>query len=597
MERLRILLVDDFPEFTWDKHWGVPRLPLELSEHFELIWVQNALEARWLLEAVQALSFAAPYELLKLGLPTELLIFDYALTQHGELKRSQTDVTYLIPRVARVLEQCGIELPALSPEDLSDPPSTGAARGKDSTGCYVGGAFARSFAAHPCGAVPTTAHVDTSESDAAFYEWLNSQCFMDQSTDKDLFKHKTRTTPTWDDLLPPAVRCLRERIARLSAAGIIRVQLTALLKLAEQPDGTENGTLIVYSRFGRRELPVKGLFVDSFVNSKGEGSVYNTVAAEWARRMLEGLFKGRGVEEFSEAKDLSERYWNAATSEEAVFERDQLSTIAGMTKRNDAYEIRMEELCEKIGISSTAARTSPEKVRITNHRYVWLNWKHASRSDAVARWAALLLTVRAETAFYGPSGVEYQMLERILTADEKETGEIEREQLESRVGEAQAQQLIENLGLEIVDYDGKQLIQVELRLSQGADASDVLSALDPLPESLFLTKHKGRTSDGQRIPDWTFVTNPLKRLGHPGNGWGPLGLSLSDVLKDRPFNCELCRIAIENSNSPPAGEHKDKAGKKFSHGLRRGEGSLLRMFADELGFEEPKWPAWLRHAI
>jgi hypothetical protein len=54
---------------------------------------------------------------------------------------------------------------------------------------------------------------------------------------------------------------------------------------------------------------------------------------------------------------------------------------------------------------------------------------------------------------------------------------------------------------------------------------------------------------------------------HTGN----LGLSLTDVIEHRP-------------------------GDGRSHGVRPGEGAILRAYADEIDFEESNWPKWLREA-
>jgi hypothetical protein len=68
---------------------------------------------------------------------------------------------------------------------------------------------------------------------------------------------------------------------------------------------------------------------------------------------------------------------------------------------------------------------------------------------------------------------------------------------------------------------------------------------------------------------------------------------LADVLGGRAYSCKWCDRTL-GIPEPTVEEHpKDE----FSHGLRVGEGLLLKAYADELGFPETRWPAWLRNAL
>jgi hypothetical protein len=71
----------------------------------------------------------------------------------------------------------------------------------------------------------------------------------------------------------------------------------------------------------------------------------------------------------------------------------------------------------------------------------------------------------------------------------------------------------------------------------------------------------------------TYLTNALKHLDSQVKtaGWGNQGLSLTDVIEHRPDDGR-------------------------SHGVRPGEGAILRAHADETDFEESNWPKWLREA-
>lgn len=122
----------------------------------------------------------------------------------------------------------------------------------------------------------------------------------------------------------------------------------------------------------------------------------------------------------------------------------------------------------------------------------------------------------------------------------------------------------------------------------------VADALDPLPDTLLTFLDRGSARFGKRSKDATVLTNVLKGLGGLSRSWGSLGLSLSDVHKNRPFDCKLCQDAKINNEPQPQMHYADPTGRRYSHGFRKGEGQLLRTYADGIGFPEEKWPAWLR---
>src|ERR1051326_2524259 len=121
--RIKILLVDDFPEFCWDSVSCRPFLPKELEELFELAWIQNAAEARWVLESFEAFIAHASQPLVEAGLPPEILIFDYALSQGGTYARKRQDLTYPIPRMKRLLTRNKIAPITETPEESNPPPN------------------------------------------------------------------------------------------------------------------------------------------------------------------------------------------------------------------------------------------------------------------------------------------------------------------------------------------------------------------------------------------------------------------------------------------------------------------------------------------
>ena len=568
MHKLRVLLVDDYPTFAWDDYRRTFYLPEELEEWFEVIWIQDATEARWLLEAFEILSIRAPAKLLEEGgFPPEMLIFDYALTNSPPLRRPDSDTTYRVPAINKLAKSAALKLPTSRPQDLAVPPETGAPRGADRTGCYIGGEFARVFSAHPCGAVPTTAHPKsaTDNTDAAFYQWLNDHFFM------NLFEFKSRTKPHWKDLLVVAAKALQERIVQLAASGIIRVDLRALKALAAESSVTRNQAVTIRSRFGRRDLPVTGVFIDHLYPGSEKEQEFPPAAREWACRVLENLFAGRGQDAFFAAKSLAEQYMDAYRSDEKD-DRYYLSELLAKASRTPSHDEDIEEICARLGLDANTMRNLPEALP---PQACMPNWKTASPNDEVARWVALMLAV----------GVEQQCRKAFgpLTS----AGASRPARTENYLTRARA------AGIPAERRKKKRRGRSdELGDRRPAEMEDILEALDPLPKDLFTFRQKRKSKAGP-VTETTFLTNPLKHLGRADKSWGTLGLNLTDVLADQPFDCDGCDLAIGKDEPPP--DHK-KNWRHCHHGIRKGEGFLLQIYADELGFPEEKWPVWLKNA-
>jgi hypothetical protein len=570
-----------------DRFIGRPRLDRAFTEYFEIIWIQNAKEARWLLDAFDVLSVRAPHELLGIGFPPECLVFDYALTQGGNHPRPDTDRTYPVGKMQELLHKYHVEVAAKYPGELEGPPSTGTPRGKDRTGCYIGGEMARAFAAHPCGAVPTTAHMETEETDAAFYEWLNKRYFM------DLFKDKSRTPPTWEKLLPPLVSCLRQRIVELAGAGIIRVDINTPQDMIRAPLSTTDRAIVFRSRFGRRDLPVHGLFIDQFVPDRDDDS-FSAKATAWARDLLTAVFQGQGQGhgDFRAAKELAEQYWGLYMSE-AMEDRYQLSGLAATFNRSAEQERELDVLCERIGVPADKVRRNPDdKVEWTKQGYVCKHLCKATDNSMAIRWAVLMLAVAMEQ-HYRLAGPEYRTFEATLGEDKKSVRLISENLVENLPEPAPLTRPLKNRRLVSWGWDDR-VGMIERPIARLVELDDLLNVIDPLPQDLFTFFQKDKGHEGCRGKDITSLTQALKRLGkYDKSYWGSLGLSLSDVLENRPFDCELCAEALKN-NDAPGDCHK--TGSKYHHGIRRGEGLYLRMYADEIGFQESDWPNWLRNA-
>jgi hypothetical protein len=568
-DKIRILLVDDNPEFTRDELNDRLFLSRSLEPHFELIWIEEATEARWLLDAFEILSIRAPGKLLEAGFPPEMLIFDYALTHSPPRPRSASEDTYRIDRrikhIQALARDARIMLPFAGPRNVPVPPGTGAARGEDRTGCYIGGALARVFSAHPCGMVPTTAHVDTADTDAAFYQWLNEHFFM------DLFKHKFRTKPTWKILLPLAAESLQERIVQLAASGIIRVQLQTLQEMAAEAPDTAKLAVVLHSRFGRRALPVEGLFIKYlYPGDPPQEKEFAGAARKWACRVLAGLFSGRGQDQFNVAKHLTQQYWAAYLSD-TKRDRYDLSELMARRKRTPNQEAEIDEICTRLGLNADTVRKLQAGASIPPEVSM-LNWKAAVPNDEVARWVALMLAVRMEQDSHGAAPYEEH---------------------EGNYGHSRVEKYLEkNRVPELRKATIKKKVVDDL-LERPAKLEDILAALDPLPQHLFTFYQKRKSKKGL-TKETTYLTNPLKHLGRTDKSWGNLGLNLADVLADRPFDCDGCQQAIHQDEAPP--EHEGTEWRYFHHGIRKGEGLLLQIYADEIGFPEAKWPVWLRNA-
>ena len=559
MDKIRILLIDDQPTFTFDAESQRPVLPEELETHFDLFWLQNASEARSLLNAFSVLSMRNPSDLSRASLPPEILIFDYALTQGGYRNRfeedpkensteeSEVDPTNVAKPLVEIMKEYGLNVRAKK----SSPPGTGMERGRDRTGCYVGGGLARAFGAHPCGAIPTTAHVDTSNTDAAFYEWFNEQYFQIKSFEEgedflDPFEDKRRANPSWDNLIPLGVKSLQERMIELATSGLLRISLSCLQSLAEDPIQMRHQSVVMHSRYGRRDLPVMGLFSNNLFPGKENENAFVKLAKKWSERMLEAYFAGIGRNEFAEARDLAKKYHVASLSEESI-DRYELSRLASLgEERNQAEEERLVILCAQFGLSPTLVQKSPESVKVTESVLKPLG--KVGSSHEVVRWATLLLLVHG------------------------------------------ALQAWNDFPLGPLDEDVP-------RLFGDIGIDRVYELLEPMPESLFTFHHRKKTKWG-REKDVTAISNQLKKLGFSDGTetrWGRWGLNVQDVLDNRPFNCIMCRKAIAEGKDPPKGNHTDGE-RRYSHGLRAGEGILLQLYADELEFPESHWPIWLKNA-
>lgn len=515
-DKLRILLVDDDPTYFYDEIRGDVFLPNGLKEHFELIWVQNPVEARVVLDWVEEHDFPRPHIVAEEGLPPELLIFDYAMTTKlaGDWVRSPSDPSNIVARLT--LRK---EYPAMDPETVVFETVRLVSSDRDDRfGLYLGGAFARAFHLHPCGAVPTTGKVTTEGTDGAFFEWVNEKYFG------GLFESKSRQSPTWNQVLAPGVRSLRDRIVALASGGVIRCSVGALQAILGDSFTISDGVLPCKSRYGTRNFPLYALFLDSPEGDK------SSAARQWATQLLETLFRSNNVEEFSQARLLANSYALIRQSKLSM-DRFDLAALASQEAVSDEHTEHFARLCKQFGICEKDALTNPTASVSLFLPPIWDN-----ASGNVARLATLMLMVRAEQEMRGELEIELGFFEALR--DEGFSLDFP--------------WLVEFLGEDVLSQLTFDHARSELQVERAATDLDIFRYLDPLPQHILTFVHREKGS--------TFITNPIKR--------------------------KLGRLSVKSVRTM----------NEDGSGLHRGEGQLLRLYADECNFDERHWPVWLKES-
>lgn len=538
--KINILLLDDNPIF-FSKVFGDVVLPKKYRNYFQLYWLQTPAEASWLLDVYDDINVKSPEDLLELGLPPEILIFDYALSSPKDLKL-EGQSSNIIDKLKAYVDKNKINVSIIKEYEKSVP-TTGVNQGSDRMGCYIGGTFARAFSHYPCAAVPTTAHISTDNSDAAFFEWLSRKYL------KGVSKHKTRLAPKWEDLINYGLCLFRERVVELINSNLIRIPLRDLQLILQNPIEAKESHISIYSRLGCKKIPLEGLFIDV----SEDISKYKEVAKKWAEEIQNGLFHLHSYSDFSDARIISDNYYKASLSSMSSL-RYELSDLLAKGSRNEKDKNRINELCKRFDIDSGAVVNNPHNVVVKND--VLGLWKNkTNKNDHVARWAALMLMIRTEQ-FYRQWLPDFDAVKSC-----EDEGEISYEKLAYKYGEKEADRLIKSTGLMMLEksnsYEilGARLISVE----------DVFNFLDPLPDNVLTFHQKGKNFK----KDTTTITNALKRLG-------------AKLATKKNYSLEL------NVNSVLT--------EQAEGGLLQGEGMLLRLYADEIEYDEKGWPVWLKAA-
>lgn len=454
----------------------------EVTDCFELRWLATPAEAREYRDLSMAIAQKDPSLLRTDGWLPEILLVDYALTgdEHAVEERHLPDhlVEELspLPKLRRCAKEYGIK--AQTPGEV---PRTDAPHDADDMGCFAGGIIFATLADHPCAPVVITRkNKERVRPDAAFFQWLLAV----QSN--GLFVARGDPGSKWHELLCDAAPLLRDQVMQLARAGTITLSMDDVLKLSD--DGTHR-SIGFSSRYGRREFPVGGLFIDADVSSRPRA------AKEWALRVLRNDILARldrkvaeDEEEFLSTKfelmqgeHLADQLWEAYESDSLVEGRCRLSELLVARGQGGLTAEQQTELAALAGPDRfDVANISGVPAQMTCGVHVEL--RMGEFSDRARRWAVLLTIVR--------------LLQLRLDAAE---------------------------GWDIERSKGKVPRRFDRRLELPLDARDVYLALFPVPrDPVILPFHEGSPS-----ASWAGYLSAL--------GGGDLCLKIQDVLAGRTW--------------------------------------------------------------
>jgi len=545
--KIRVLLIDDDPSFLEQepmiegKRHFVPCIydqgsedcgRPDLAELFDLRWLASAREAREFRDLSMAIAARSAVQLGIEGWVPEIVCFDYALTKDTRTVSERGYPAEVIGNLSPLLRlrSCAKAMELVMPAP-APVPDTGGAKGADNHGCFSGGMIFSLFSDHPCAPVALTRKGadKTVGQEAAFFEWMLEQ------ESHQTFQRKGRPAPTWNDLLFDGVVALRTRLAQLARSGIVQIALDDLLELASQGDYPH---LTIRSRYGRRSLPVQGLFVDH-----APGKPRNQQAAAWAQGLLkeataqlgsdthrEGAFAGT-VDDLARGRELTRKLWDAYNDRELMEKRRALSLVVRDLKSQQRAlgSLSGEEKATVAAFGVDLTKELAGRGRTECERQ-WMDIRHPDYSPRQKRWAALMLTL--------------QVVQRRWAA--------------SKAWAALARQ-----------HGWRGTAEVLLR---AADRDDVYMALFPLPKGPVVLPW-----DAGKLPEECWQTlKELKSDGpvsaresgkgaSTGTRWGNLGLSVPDVLQG---------LGWTDDPVSPSGDG--------AHGFLPGERLVMQWYAEAL---------------
>lgn len=417
-QKIHLLLIDDDPQFAFWEARRIPgvrewvskehqrtRIPTvrddspngnlpELGQYFEVKWLQSPQDIHQFRNlSLDLLHRDGPARLVEVGFVPEIVYFDFALSEHMTtefltVEDDQPLLEHVIPNF-RLAKHHGVIPDRLRPRDDKsklEPPATGARNIMDSMGCYGGGLVVSMFnRQHPVAAIPTTRKrkQDLENTEAAFFTWLLEHEF------RYVFNEMGRPAPAWYEMVPQAVKILRNQIADLALGNQIRLSLTQLLAYAagDVPRDEVRRVLTFKSAFGERNLPLNGLFLDIPRGEQRDAEIQGC-----AQRLLEKLFgqiknQRPTLEDFQAAQTFADDLWEAYCAHDLFLRRVRLSQLTarkGNLNNLETEELRdLEMEFQVYGEEAQMAvemRTCPKMEK--------------SKQEIAKRWAALFNMVR-----------------------------------------------------------------------------------------------------------------------------------------------------------------------------------------------------------
>ncbi|MCB9851891.1 MAG: hypothetical protein H6819_02250 [Phycisphaerales bacterium] len=253
-DKFRILWIDDCEGDSSDYQYPEPRLPDEFRDHFEIIrsphlggpsTVRNPQEFA---ELHQTFLAEENTDLL----PADLVAMDYVLSKWSPGNRGIiADATAEDAAIEAMREENtqGVNLAA--------PEQNCGRRSATFEGLVIGLVYATLTSDHPTGLVPMTNYGDLLEGEPevrALHDITRTILHVDYSR-----YGISGVNRAWANVIPQGVRSWRERLLHLVKTSRVDVSLTDLSALA---DNQSHPVLTISTRYGVRQYPTAGLFVD-----------------------------------------------------------------------------------------------------------------------------------------------------------------------------------------------------------------------------------------------------------------------------------------------------------------------------------------------